>query len=142
MATILISYSHSDEDLRAQLEKQLTTLKRQNVIEVWHDRKIGAGEEFAFEIDKHIESDDIKGQIIGREGRNIRALEAATGVEIIVDDTPEAIIISGFDPVRREVGSDRIDIHSIASRLEHVRSLCAVCSWPRAALYRGGVAPL
>ena len=61
----------------------------------------------------HIDNDEVKGRVIGREGRNIRALEAATGTEIVVDDTPEAIVISGFDPVRREIC--RLSLHQLVT---------------------------
>lgn len=67
----------------------------------------------------HIDNDEVKGRVIGREGRNIRALENATGVEIVVDDTPEAIVISAFDPVRREIC--RLALHQLVSTAEYIR---------------------
>jgi ribonuclease Y len=113
------------EDAKAQLIESLTNEAQSKALalqqEIIEDAKLKAGKEArkiviqtiqrtAAEIAIentitvfHLESDEIKGQIIGREGRNIRAIEAATGVDLIVDDTPEAILLSSFDPLRREI---------------------------------------
>lgn len=116
-----ITADEAREELMEQLREEARTRSMSQVKEIIEEAKLKANKEAKKIIIQtiqrtaaehtientvsvfNLESDDQKGQIIGREGRNIRAIEAATGVEIIVDDTPEAIIISGYDPVRREV---------------------------------------
>ena len=98
----------------AQDEARLTASKEAKKIVIQTIQRVAAEHAIENSVSVfHIESDDMKGRIIGREGRNIRALEAATGVEIIVDDTPEAIILSCFDPVRREIA--RLALHQLVS---------------------------
>ena len=95
-------------------EAKLTANKEAKKINIQTIQRIGTEQAVENAVSVfNIESDDIKGRIIGREGRNIRALESATGVEIIVDDTPEAIILSCFDPVRREIA--RLSMHKLVT---------------------------
>ena len=95
-------------------EAQLNAKSEARKIEIQTIQRIGTEQAIENSVSVfNIESDEIKGRIIGREGRNIRALEAATGVEIIVDDTPEAILLSCFDPVRREVA--RLSLHRLVT---------------------------
>ena len=96
------------EEAKLQADKQAKKIVIQTIQRVATEHTI----ENAVSIFR-IESDEVKGRIIGREGRNIRALEAATGIEIIVDDTPEAIILSGFDPVKRETA--RLALHQLVT---------------------------
>jgi ribonuclease Y len=96
------------EEAKMQADKQAKKIVIQTIQRVATEHTI----ENAVSIFR-IESDEVKGRIIGREGRNIRALEAATGIEIIVDDTPEAIILSGFDPVKRETA--RLALHQLVT---------------------------
>ena len=95
-------------------EAKLTATKEARKIVLQTIQRIGVEQAIENAVSVfNIESDDVKGRIIGREGRNIRAIEAATGVEIIVDDTPEAIILSCFDPVRREIA--RLSLHKLVT---------------------------
>jgi ribonuclease Y len=104
----------SAENAKAQLVEALQQDAKSEAIIIQSIQRLGTETAVENAITVfNIESDDIKGRIIGREGRNIRALEAATGVEIIIDDTPEAIVLSCFDPVRREVA--RLALHQLVS---------------------------
>ncbi len=95
-------------------EAKMTAQKEAKKIVINTIQRIGTEEAIENTVTTfHLESDEIKGRIIGREGRNIRAMEAATGVEIIVDDTPESIILSGFDPIRREIA--RLSLHKLVT---------------------------
>jgi len=95
-------------------EAKMTAQKEAKKIVITTIQRIGTEEAIENTVTTfHLESDEIKGRIIGREGRNIRAIEAATGVEIIVDDTPESIILSGFDPIRREIA--RLSLHKLVT---------------------------
>jgi len=95
-------------------EAKLTAQKEAKRIVISTIQRIGTEEAIENTVTTfHLESDEVKGRIIGREGRNIRALEAATGVEIIVDDTPESILLSGFDPIRREIA--RLSLHKLVT---------------------------
>ncbi len=95
-------------------EAKMTAQKEAKKIVISTIQRIGTEEAIENTVTTfHLESDEVKGRIIGREGRNIRALEAATGVEIIVDDTPESILLSGFDPIRREIA--RLSLHKLVT---------------------------
>ncbi len=95
-------------------EAKMTAQKEAKKIVINTIQRIGTEEAIENTVTTfHLESDEVKGRIIGREGRNIRAMEAATGVEIIVDDTPESIILSGFDPIRREIA--RLSLHKLVT---------------------------
>ena len=126
-----LSAEQAKESLVESLKDEAKTQAQQSINEIIDDAKMTANKEakriVIMSIQRvatetaiensvsvfHIESDEIKGRVIGREGRNIRALEAATGTEIVVDDTPEAIVISAFDPVRREIC--RLALHQLVA---------------------------
>ena len=115
-----LSAEEAKQRLIESLKDQARLDAASYVNEIMDDAKLNANQRVATEtaIENsvsvfHIDNDEVKGRIIGREGRNIRALEAATGVEIVVDDTPEAIVISAFDPVRREVC--RLALHQLVA---------------------------